>query len=124
MADSKSPKITGLAWGRLQVEGHDTPYKDAKLWPGGSRAWDWNETGTEHSPGVQPADVRELVEHGAQIVIISQGMNRRLQVMSETMEWLQDQGIQAETLPTNNAVEKYNQLAESEPVGALIHSTC
>jgi len=124
MTDPKSPKITGLSWGTLRVEGTDSPYKDAKLWPGGSRAWDWTETGTDHSPGIQPADVKELVEQGARIVILSRGMQRRLQVQQETVEWLEQEGVRVETLPTREAVETYNRLAENEPVGALIHSTC
>ena len=32
--------------------------KDFKLYPGGGRKWDWTETGTQHQPGIQPADVK------------------------------------------------------------------
>ncbi|HKJ66769.1 MAG TPA: Mth938-like domain-containing protein [bacterium] len=120
---TKSPKITHLSWGQLQVEEGAT-YKDAKLWPGGSREWDWTETGTSHTPGVQPEDLEEILEHGAKTVILSRGMNRRLQVQQQTLEWLQNQGIEVHVLQTKEAVVKYNQLAETEPVGALIHSTC
>ncbi len=49
---TRSPKITHLSWGRLEVEGQDGPFKDAKLYPGGAREWDWNETGTSHEPGI------------------------------------------------------------------------
>jgi hypothetical protein len=48
----------------MEVEGHP-PFKDAKVFPGGAREWDWRETGTRHVPGIQPADVQELIEHGA-----------------------------------------------------------
>ena len=47
--------------GRLVVDDR-TSFRDAKLFPGGSRKWDWNETGTHHTPGIQPADVKELLE--------------------------------------------------------------
>ena len=57
-----SPGIKHLSWGRLETEHGE--FKDAKLFPGGAREWDWNETGTRHEPGVQPADVEELLEHG------------------------------------------------------------
>jgi hypothetical protein len=40
--------------------------KDFKLYPGGGREWDWTETNTGHVPGIQPADVEELLEHGLQ----------------------------------------------------------
>ena len=66
-----SPRITNLSWGSLDVEGNS--FRDAKLFPGGSREWDWNETGTRHVPGIQPSDVEELLEHGATVVVLSRG---------------------------------------------------
>lgn len=120
----RSPRITDLAWGRTEVEGADSSYKDAKLWPGGSRAWDWNETGTEHVPGVQPADVRELVEAGAEVVVLSRGQHERLRVQEETVGYLEERGVEVHVLPTGEAVERYNELAGERPAGALIHSTC
>lgn len=120
----RSPRITGLSWGRLEVEGRDAPYKDAKLYPGGSRAWDWNETGTSHSPGVQPADVEELLEAGARVVILSRGMAGRLQVRDDTLEMLEDRDIEVHVLRTDAAAERYNELVEERPVGGLFHSTC
>lgn len=121
--DGPSPRVTHLSWGSLEVEGQGS-YRDVKLWPGGSRAWDWNETGTSHVPGIQPADVEEVVEHGAETVVLSRGMNERLRVKPETLEMLEDRGVEALVLQTEEAVERYNELAGSEPVGALIHSTC
>jgi hypothetical protein len=41
----RSPRITHVSWGHLEVEG-GRRFKDAKLFPGGSREWDWRETGT------------------------------------------------------------------------------
>jgi len=119
-----SPRILKLSWGRLEVEGQDKPYKDAVLYPGGSRAWDWGETGTRHSPGIQPADVEQLLDHGAQVVVLSQGYFGRLGVCDETLAMLERRGIPVHALRTEKAVELYNQLRQSEPVGALIHSTC
>ena len=100
------------------------PYKDAKLFPGGSREWDWRETGTGHVPGIQPADVQELLEHGAKVIVLSRGMLQCLQVPSETLDFLKEQNIPAHVLPTEEAVELYNQLADKEPVGGLFHTTC
>jgi hypothetical protein len=123
-AEARSPRIRELAWGRLVVEGQPGPFKDVKLYPGGAREWDWNETGTHHNPGVQPADVQELLDHGARVVVLSQGQLRRLQVAPETLRLLESLGVQAHVLPTGKAVQRYNELCESEAVGALIHSTC
>ena len=123
---STSPEIEALEWGAVIVESGDGSqrYRDAKLWPGGSRGWDWGETGTHHEPGVQPADVRELVENGAKIVVLSKGQQERLKVQQKTLDWLADRDVEVEVLESRQAVERYNELAASEQVGALIHSTC
>jgi hypothetical protein len=120
-----SPRITHLSWGRLEVEGQEAAFKDAKLWPGGAREWDWNETGTRHRPGIQPADVRELIDHGAEVIILSKGVNERLQVKPETLVLLDEHGVDADVLQTEQAVERYNALqAEGKAVAGLFHSTC
>ena len=122
-AEPNSPRISHLSWGHIEVEGHP-PFKDAKIFPGGAREWDWRETGTRHVPGIQPADVRELIELGAQAVVLSKGIWQRLQVCPETLELLAKNDIQVEVLQTEDAVNRFNVLRESMPVGGLFHSTC
>ena len=119
----ESPRISHLSWGRLEVEGYP-PFKDAKVFPGGARAWDWRETGTRHSPGIQPADVQELIDHGAKAVVLSKGIWERLQVCPETLALLADNDIDFDVLETKEAVARYNQLRDAVPVGGLFHSTC
>ncbi|MCP4654479.1 MAG: hypothetical protein GY856_03560 [bacterium] len=119
-----SPRIRHLSWGRLEIDGRDQPFKDAKLFPGGSREWDWRETGTQHTPGIQPADVEELVEHGATVVVLAQGMVGRLGVSPETEQMLRDRDVAVHRLKTEEAVRLYNQLRETERVGGLFHTTC
>jgi hypothetical protein len=121
--DQKSPRIADCRWGRVSIDGHGI-VKDAKLYPGGARAWDWRETGTRHDPGIQPADIVELLEHGAEVVVLSQGVLRMLKVRPETLALLEEKGIRVHVLPTGEAVTTYNLLRETERVGALIHSTC
>ena len=117
--------MAALEWGVLEVEGGATPYKDAKLWPGGSREWDWSETGTRHVPGVQLADVEEVLEHGARSVVIGRGMHGKLEVPPETKAALAERGIELHAAPTREAVETYHRLRDEAPeVGALIHTTC
>lgn len=122
MADEHSPRISDASWGKLTVE--EGSFKDAKLFPGGAREWDWNETGTAHSPGVQPADVEELLERGASVVVIGKGFHERLEVKPETLRMLEERGVSLHAEQTEEAVRLYNELSERERVGALIHSTC
>ncbi|HWE19540.1 MAG TPA: Mth938-like domain-containing protein [Hyphomicrobiaceae bacterium] len=120
-----SPRIMALAWGRIEVEDAGT-FRDAKLFPGGAREWDWRETGTEHTPGIQPADMRELLDHGATTVVLSQGMLKRLGTCPETIELLllKQRRVSVHVLPTQDAVNLYNDLRKTEPVAGLFHTTC
>jgi len=99
--------------------------RDFKLYPGGGRAWDWKETNTHHVPGIQPADVEELLAHGSAVVILSRGMELALQTAPETIELLERRGVTFHVKETNAAVTLYNRLAGAgEQVGGLFHSTC
>ncbi len=121
--EKSSPRILEISWGHMEVEGLGAG-KDFKLYPGGGRDWDWAETGTRHSPGIQPADVEELLAHGATTIVLSQGMDMRLQVDPATLEYLEQRSITVHVAETGEAVEIYNKLAASTAVGGLFHSTC
>ena len=120
----ESPRINSLSWGHMSVDGVGAG-KDFKLWPGGGREWNWNETNTRHCPGIQPADVDELVKNGCETVVLSRGMLRRLGTCDATLSLLQDKGISVHIAETKEAVEIYNDLvSRGIAVGGLFHSTC
>jgi hypothetical protein len=123
-SSNRSPRIKDASWGKLEVEDKAEPYKDAKLFPGGSCEWNWRETGTSHRPGIQIADVQELLEHGAKVVVLSRGMTECLHVPRETLEFLEQRQITVHVLPTQHAVALYNKLAQTDAVGGLFHTTC
>jgi len=119
-----SPQVGRNSWGWIEVEGIGE-LRDAKLWPGGGRGWDWNETGTRHRPGIQPADVEELLGHDPEVVVLSRGRELRLRTKPETLALLQERGIEVVSEETGNAIERYNALvAEGRRVAALLHTTC
>ncbi len=124
VTEKYAPKIIRISWGRIEVEGNEKPFRDVKLYPGGGREWDWSETGTEHVPGIQPADVEELIGKGAKEVILSKGMYERLRVCPETLELLKDRNIPTYVLQTEDAVRLYNKLRNDRSVGGLFHTTC
>ena len=121
--EGRPPRILDLCWGRMVVEGLGAG-RDFKLYPGGGRGWDWAETGTRHSPGIQPADVQELVAHGAATIVLSQGMTKRLQVHTDTYRYLEQRSVTVYVAETPDAVKIYNDLTGDTPVAGLFHSTC
>ncbi len=99
--------------------------KDFKLWPGGGREWDWSETDTHHVPGIQPADVEELLNYGSQIVVLSRGMLLALQTCQKTLDMLDEKHITVHIAETKKAANLYNELvSDGKAVGGLFHSTC
>jgi len=123
MGDTASPRIARCEWGRIELE-DGRAFKDVKLYPGGAREWDWRETGTRHVPGIQPTDVQELLDGGAEVLVLSRGMELALQVRPDTLELIQSQGLRVHVLETQDAVMLYNELIRTRRVGALFHSTC
>ena len=120
---SISPKITKFSWGKIKIDGNQV-FKDVKLFPGGCRKWNWRETGTKHSPGIQYSDVQELLDSGANTVILSRGVLGRLKVSIELVGKLETSGITVHILKTNKTVKLYNELLKTDKVGALVHTTC
>jgi hypothetical protein len=122
--DNKSPMINHISWGRMEVDGVGVG-KDFKLWPGGGRQWDWQETGTHHVPGIQPSDIEELLNNGSQTVVLSRGMWLALQTSKETLDFLNEKNVPVHIAETRAASEIYNDMAsDGEAVGGLFHSTC
>ena len=100
---NRSPRVLDLSWGRMEVEGLGVA-KDFKLYPGGGRVWDWSLSGTQHEPGVQRRDVDDLLNNGATVVVLAQGMQGLLQVPRSTIEYLEDRSIVVHVAETREAV--------------------
>jgi hypothetical protein len=119
-----SPQVVDDGWGFVEVEGLGR-FRDVKLWPGGGRAWDWRETGTDHRPGILCADVTELLNYEPELVILSRGRQGRLSVSPETLSLLETRGVPVLREKTDAALAMYNRLArEGRRVAGLFHTTC
>ena len=119
--------ITDLSWGSMEVSiaGEKQHFKDCKVWPGSAREWRWGETGTHHSPGIQPADIEEILSHDVEVVVLARGEFARLGVCAETEALLRERGIPYHVEKTKKAVQIFNNLArEGKRVGGVFHSTC
>lgn len=119
----QSPRILGLSWGSVETEAGT--FRDAKLWPGGGRNWDWNETGTDHDVGIQQPDVDEVLEHSAETIVLGRGQQERLTIPHAIVAAIEKREVEVEVFESRAAVDRYNELVdEGRAAGALIHSTC
>jgi len=120
-------RISSFAWGKMEIAvGEERrSYKDCMIWPGGAAPWNWKETGTEHTPGIQPADLKEILKHDVEVIVFGLGVFRRLGVCPEILQVLQEAGIACHALDTAQAVSLFNELSsQGGKVGGLFHSTC
>lgn len=127
MNESATSLITHISWGRMEIAlgGETLTFKDCKVWPGGAKAWDWRVTGTRHRPGIQPADIEEILAQGVEVMVLTRGMHLMLHTCPETEQWLRDRGIAYHIEETNRAVELFNRLMQQgRRVGGIFHSTC
>ena len=119
--------ITHISWGNMEVttNGQTYKFKDCKVWPGGAKEWDWNLTGTRHKPGIQPADIEEILAQGVEVMVLSRGMQLMLYTCPETEELLRSRRIPYHIEETKQAVALFNRLMEQgKRVGGIFHSTC
>ena len=119
--------ITHLSWGNIQVslKGKEYSFKDCKIWPEGATEWDWNQTGTSHETGIQPDDIKEILEHDVEVLVLSRGMDEQMGIAPETEDLLKTMGIQYQIHDTRNAVELFNSLVQNNKrAGGIFHSTC
>lgn len=116
-------RIAAFAWGRIE-SADGRVVKDARLFPGGMEAWDWNRTGTRHVPGIQVSDLEDLLAYAPTTVILSRGVNLVLEVPLATIDAVSARGPEVLVLQTEAAVLEYNRRVGRERVVALLHSTC
>jgi hypothetical protein len=126
MSNSTAP-ITYVSWGRMEVTINNAThkFKDCKVWPGGAKVWDWGITGTHHQPGIQPADIEEILDQEIEVMILSRGMQLMLHTCPETEALLQSRGIAYHIEETRQAVALFNSFTQQgKRVGGIFHSTC
>ena len=115
--------IQSFRWGEI-VDASGRVFKDARLFPGGVEEWDWRRTGTRHDPGIQTADLADLLATEPDTVILSRGVELVLEVPEATVEFARASARTVLVLQSEQAVAEYNRRVATERVVALIHSTC
>jgi hypothetical protein len=121
--DRANLSIATFRWGVI-VDATGRTFKDARLFPGEVEEWDWGRTGTRHNPGIQIADLEDLLSTEPDTVILSRGVDLVLQVPQATIRHARAHASTVLVLQSEQAVAEYNRRIAHERVVALIHSTC
>jgi len=119
--------ITHISWGEIEISlgAKKLQFKDCKVWPEDAKEWDWNLTGTHHRPGIQPADIQEILDQEVEAMILSKGMLRMLHTSKETIELLDSLKLKYHIEETKKAANLFNELTrQGVRTGGIFHSTC
>ena len=75
MSEHQLTLVKHAAWGKMEVTvGSETSvFRDCKVWHGGAVEWDWRLTDTRHRPGIQPADIEEILQHAVDVMVLARG---------------------------------------------------
>jgi hypothetical protein len=71
-----------------------------------------------------PNDLKEVVEHKPDLLIIGKGAYGVMKIPDETKEFLKSKDIDFVSFKTKKACEKYNELSIEKDVVFAMHLTC
>lgn len=82
-------------------------------------------TATRHRPGIQPADIDDILAHNVDVMLLSRGMECMLHTCADTEYLLRSRDIAYHIAETQQAVDLFNTLTrQGKKVGGVFHSTC
>lgn len=117
--------INECSWGVINTN-DDKIYKDVRIFTDKTEKWDWGTTGTRHDPGIQIADVEDMLNSDVSYCVLSCGMQGVLKIKQETLDFLTQKNIKIYKDLTPEAIKIFNELSTKFPnkVIGLFHSTC
>jgi len=112
------PRIDGYSFGRVLVDGEEHT-KDVIVLPNRVVGGWWRREG--HALVLE--DLDEVVDELPERLILGTGADGRMRPDPGTLEQLRARGVEVESLPTPDAVERFGELDPTRTAAAL-HLTC
>lgn len=112
-------KLDNYRFGHVDVEGehYDTDVIVLGDWV---HDW-WRESGHR----VVPEDLRDLMPKNPGRIVFGSGASSRMKLTPEVRSFLEERDVDYEALPTDEAIDRYNELVdEGETVAGAFHLTC
>lgn len=112
--------IDSYQFGKIVIDG--TAYNSDCLIFGGSVKPNWWR---KKGHLLTPEDLEPVIAARPSILIVGCGASGMMKVSEDTIQLLQEHGIESFQANTNKAVEKFNELAtKGKNVAAALHLTC
>jgi hypothetical protein len=112
------PKIESYEFGRIVIDGHEHD-RDVIILPDAVVSNWWRQNG--HALVLE--DLEEVLEDLPGHLVVGTGAHGRMQPDGHALEALERRGIVVESLPTGDAVRRYQELGPTQAAAAL-HLTC
>jgi hypothetical protein len=112
-------KINNYSFGSITINGK-TYNSDVIVYPDKVKANWLRKEG--HSLCID--DIKEVLDAKPEVIIVGCGASGVLKVLAKTKLAIEEKGIELIILPTDEAVKRYNEIAEKKLVIACLHLTC
>jgi hypothetical protein len=112
------PRVEGYEFGRVLVDGEEHT-KDVIVLPNRVVGGWWRREG--HALVLE--DLEEVVHELPERLVVGTGAYGRMRPDPGTLEQLRERGVEVESLPTPDAVERFGELDPARTAAAL-HLTC
>jgi len=117
-------RFDSIEWGTITVDGKEYDY-DVVVTLKGELKPRTKERDKFGSHSFNKDELEKLYKEGAKIIVIGTGTSDLASLSTEAEGFAKQKGIKLITLPSSEAIERYNELAdEGKSVGAIIHITC
>ena len=117
-------KIDSFSFGSIVIEGKKYGH-DVLLFPDGMVRERKGGLWKFGSHTIRKEEIEELVKANPEVIIVGTGTNGRAKLAPDADSLVQETKVDRAILPSQEAVEKLNQLVgEGKRVAALFHITC
>ena len=113
-------KIEAYSFGCMIIDGKQYT-SDLLIFPDGRVEDTWYR---KRGHDLSRDDISALIQAGPEIIIAGTGASGLMKPEEDFEKWLGQKGIRFISLPSIEAVERYNNLSLEKPVGACFHLTC
>ena len=112
-------KIDSYSFGKIMVDGTKYTSDIIILKNRVIDSW-WRKDGHK----LYIVDIEEALKEKPDILIVGTGAYGVLKVLQETIDYLNEHGIELIVLKTDQAVERFNKESKEKTVYAALHLTC
>ena len=111
--------IDAYRFGSITVD-NQTYRSDLIIYPERINASWWRREG--HN--IEVADIQEVLDYAPECLVIGQGKPGLMKVPQSTLHTIEERGIEVYVAPTEQAVQRFNELSSRRKTVAALHLTC